>query len=103
MLFSVVMFPADEQKPPLQNREFDVGAYQFIRERGYPSLERCDLTPPYKSAKCALYQARCLREVVSCQRVVNGVVCHTLPLIPYARSPVEVCYQRWVFALQAMA
>src|SRR5437867_5942912 len=100
MLFSSIMLPTDEQKPPLQNRELDVGAYQFIWERGCPSLECGDLTPPDKRVKCLLYQACCLREIGGCQSVVNGVVRQTLLLIPCARSPVEFWYKRRMFALQ---
>src|SRR5437588_9133334 len=103
MQFGSIVFPADEQEPPLQNSELDVGAYQFIWERGCPSLECCDLTPPDKRVKCLLNQACCLREIGGCQSVVNGVVRQTLLLIPCARAPVEFWYKRRMFALQAMA
>src|SRR5690348_16657986 len=36
---SLIMLPAEEQEPSPQNREFDAGANQFIRERGCPSLK----------------------------------------------------------------
>src|SRR5947209_9246753 len=100
---SLIMFPADEQEPPLQNSELDVGAYQFIWERGCPSLECGDLTAPDKSVKCLLDQACCLREIGGCQSVVNSVAHQTLLLIPCARAPVEFWYKRRIFALQAMA
>ena len=102
MQFSSIIFPADEQEPPLQNRELDVGAYQFIWERGCPPLECCDLTPHEKRVKCLLYQACCLHEIGGCQSVVNGVARQTLLLIPCACSLVEFWYKRRMFALQAM-
>src|SRR5579872_3069111 len=103
MQFSLVMFPPNEQKPPLQNGEFDVGAYQFIWERCCPSLECGDLTPPDKSVKCSLDQACCLCEIGGGQSMMNGVVRQTLLLIPCARAPVEFWDKRRMFALQAMA
>ena len=98
---SLIMLPTDEQEPPQQNRELDVGAYQFIWERGYPPLQCCDLTTPDKSVKCMLDQACCLREIGGRQRVVNGVARQAMLLIPCARAPVEFWYERRMCALQA--
>src|SRR5579872_3765191 len=99
---SLVMFPTDEQEPPLQNREFDARAYQFIRECGCPSLECCDLTPPNKSVKCLLDQACCQYEIRSGQSVMNGFAYQAMLLIPGARTPMEFGYQVWLAALQAI-
>src|SRR5579859_2762380 len=99
----LIMFPADEQEPSLQNRKLDVGTYQFIGDRGCPPLQCGDLTPPDKRVKCLLDQACGLREIGGGQSVVNGVVRQALLLIPYARAPVEFWYKRGMCALQAMA
>src|SRR6266566_3838342 len=100
---SFIMLPADEQEPPLQNRELDVGAYQFTWERGRPLLECCDLSPPDKSVKCLLYQACCLREIGGCQSVVNGFADQFMLRIPCAGSLMELSDSIWLHALQTLA
>src|SRR2546428_6604545 len=103
MPFSSIMLPADEQKPPLPDRELDVGENQFMWQCVYPSLERCDLAPPDKRVDYLLHQAYRLLEICCCQSVVNGVAHQAMLLIPGARTPVEFGHLGRLPALQAMA